>query len=327
MAPKNKKINPITMDKVQEAFNTKPTMKRPASSMTQDPPQEPDQSNNIVRAKERWIERNWQNRSPNFRETWEIAAKSKDSSNKERMLGLLVKGGKCQRNYTLNTDQLEDVIEEIRTKIMKSSTKSYSKSFMIAKLGSESAFERALANGEIIEVAAPANSKVPYYSYQSFEATDTKSKSEQFKAKKKRVIDDDDTLKEIETLLTNTEFKFSNAQSSLSTSQGKKGGQWTTEAMTALDKAISAGNSLISNLLEKLREVSAVEKPSAILKESVCNTKETIKKMQNQIKVLQMAALEQTMEDGKQLISTFVQTNQEGIQMLTILKTLVSSWE
>ena len=325
MAPKRKSIKDA-IDDVESAFEPKKIMKRPMSqSLVEvgDPVKNDEQEPpNAKRVKERWIERNWKGLSKEFQQAWEASCKEKDPTCKDKLMSVIVKGGKAARNYELDAENLQEAVKEVRSKTMRSSTKSYSRSFMVGKLGSESAFEKALAAGEIVEVTAPQGSQVPYYSYMSFELAEQTAQEESFGLNRRKGSIGKSEMKEVEQLLMNAGCWFQSKPKGSSSSVGSSPVGWTQEATNAVQKAIQTGNQLIEKLLVKLKTMGNNKAPTTMVKETMTNSKCCVGQIQDFIAKLQMVVLEKSMDEGKEMMGAYVKKTKEAMQMLDIVETL-----
>ena len=268
MAPKRKSIK-HAIDDVETIFASK-VMKKPVAKSTLEPEPpaepEPDGPMNGKRVKERWVERNWQGLSKEFQQAWEASSKEKDPTSKDKLLGVIVKGGRAGRNYQLDSENLQEAIKEVRSRSMRSATESYSRSFTVGKVGSESAFEKALTSGETVEVAAPPGSKVPFYSYMSFELAEQTTQEESMGLNRQKGSLGKKELKEVEELLMFAGCWFQSKPKGVANSSHAP---WTEEATLAVQKAVQTGNQLIEKLLYKVKAVGKTS-TSGMLKE--CDT-------------------------------------------------------
>eukprot|EP00971_Amphidinium_carterae_P325888 6456430-Amphidinium_carterae.1 len=134
---------PAALHKKPAAATTAVGMKRVAEEVVDEAV-----APNETRVKRRFVERNHDKFSQNFKDAWKRC--KGNSAVEKKLLACVQKQG---RNYSLNEDEpfVEETIAEVIEKYMQASTKSLPKTLMMNQCGGQSGLETALANGEIVE--------------------------------------------------------------------------------------------------------------------------------------------------------------------------------
>ena len=117
-------------------------------------------------------------------------------------------------------------------------------------------------------------------------------------------------LKEVEELLMSAGCWFQSKPKGVANSSHAP---WTEEATLAVQKAVQTGNQLIEKLLNKVKAVGKTS-TSGMLKESVAQSKECVAQLQEFIAKLQMLSLEKTMDEGKEVMGSYVKKTKEAMQ-------------
>ena len=282
----------------------KPVMKKPSQSV-EVAKGEGQVSKYDQTIKGRWVERNLSTLSPSFQEAWRLCKEKKDKAAKTKLLSAVVKddGG---RNLALTGDHdvVNEMVSEIRSKSMGSTTKSYGKTLMVQKCGGLTQFQEALTNGEITEVPGPADCKTPYFAFKSFHIDENVKMEDKMSAHAKPLALSKSAMSELEAKLRSTEFFFE--------SKGKKDTKWTIEAQESLQRATQQAQALVGNALGLLKRTSASTTVNQLEQTAQDDLKSEVKNMQSLVTKMQNVIVDGlTMEEGKVMVGDYVTKSED----------------